>query len=91
MDNNVLICRCEEVTLIEIERAIEDGAISIDGVKKRTRAGMGYCQGKTCSRLVENIIAEKTKRDITEILFPTVRAPVRPVNIGIVAQDFNEK
>ena len=56
MDNGLLICRCQEVTEAEIKAAIADGATTVDGVKRRTRAGMGLCQGKTCGRLVQQMI-----------------------------------
>ena len=78
-EDSLIICRCEEVTRGEIIQAIRDGATSIDGIKKRTRAGMGLCQGKTCQRLVAQILAEETGRPIGEILPGTYRAPVRPV------------
>ena len=48
MDDNVIICRCQEITYGEIVKAIEDGAISVTGVKKRVGSGMGSCQGKYC-------------------------------------------
>lgn len=54
-----LICRCEEVSREEIEKAIEDGAVTANEVKRFTRAGMGLCQGRTCRRLVERILSEK--------------------------------
>ena len=84
MDNDIIICRCQEVTRQEILDAIADGAASVDGVKRRTRAGMGLCQGKTCQRLVAKLIAEQTGRPMAEILPPTSRMPVRPVKIGII-------
>ena len=39
MDNDIIICRCQEVTRQEILDAIADGAVTVDGVKRRTRAG----------------------------------------------------
>ena len=57
MEEDIIICRCQEVTRQEILDAIADGATTVDGVKRRTRAGMGLCQGKTCERLVQKIIA----------------------------------
>ncbi|HIV14107.1 MAG TPA: (2Fe-2S)-binding protein [Candidatus Pullilachnospira stercoravium] len=84
MDNDIIICRCQEVTKQEILDAIADGAVTVDGVKRRTRAGMGLCQGKTCQRLVAKLIAEQTGRPMAEILPPTSRMPVRPVKIGII-------
>ena len=81
---DIIICRCQEVTRREILDAIADGATTVDGVKRRTRAGMGLCQEKTCERLVAKIIAEQTGRPMAEILPPKSRIPVRPVKIGMI-------
>ena len=64
-----IICRCEVVTEAEIRAAINRpvGATSIDGVKRRTRAGMGRCQGGFCSPRVAEILAEELKIDMTEV------------------------
>lgn len=90
-DDSLIICRCEEVTRGDILRAIADGATTVDGVKKRTRAGMGLCQGKTCSKLVAQIIAEATGRPMSEILPATFRAPVRPVALTAFLGDDDDE
>lgn len=56
-----IICRCESVTEGEIIDAIHrvPGARSIDGVKRRTRAGMGRCQGGFCSPRVMEILSRE--------------------------------
>lgn len=84
MDDNILICRCREVSRREILEAIADGAVTIDGVKRRVGSGMGLCQGKTCERLVAKILAEETGRDPAGILPQTSRMPVRPVKISVI-------
>ena len=66
-----IVCRCECVTEAEVRQAIRRpvGARTIDGVKRRTRAGMGRCQGGFCSPRVAQIISEETGvplRDITK-------------------------
>lgn len=86
-----LVCRCEELTRGDIERAIDEGATTIDGIKRRTRAGMGLCQGKSCERLVARILSEKTGRPLADFLPATKRAPVRPVQMGIVADNCEEE
>lgn len=43
---DIIICRCQEVTEQEIIDAVHEGATTVDGVKRRTRACMGLCQGK---------------------------------------------
>ena len=64
-----MICRCEMITEGEIIDAINRplGAKSLDGVKRRTRAGMGRCQGGFCSPKVMELIAREQGVDITEI------------------------
>ena len=53
-----IICRCETVTEAEIAHAIERtlGKPTVDGVKRRTRAGMGRCQGGFCAPRVRELI-----------------------------------
>ena len=62
-DYGRIVCRCEVVTEAEIRDAIRRpvGAKSIDGVKRRTRAGMGRCQGGFCSPRVMEILCEELK------------------------------
>lgn len=86
-DNELIICRCNEVTKKEIVDAIKDGADSIAGIKRRTRAGMGLCQGKSCSRLVARIITEETGKKLQDIAQPTSRPPVRPVKLETIADE----
>ncbi|MFC1718078.1 (2Fe-2S)-binding protein, partial [Candidatus Poribacteria bacterium] len=75
----------------EIRQAVRDGAHTIAGVKRRTRAGMGLCQGHTCSKLVARIIAEETGKPLAEILPATVRPPVRPLAVKAFLSDPERK
>ena len=53
-----IVCRCEEITEGEIVEAIHTnpGATDVDGIKRRTRSGMGRCQGGFCSPVVVEIL-----------------------------------
>ncbi|MGN1061944.1 MAG: NAD(P)/FAD-dependent oxidoreductase [Candidatus Scatosoma sp.] len=64
-----IVCRCEQVTEGEILRAIRENppAKDIDGVKRRTRAGMGRCQGGFCQPYVAELIAKEQKKRLDEI------------------------
>lgn len=75
------ICRCEEVSEDEIRQAIAEGATTVTGVKRRTGAGMGLCQGRTCRRLIVGLIAAETGQNPAEIETSSVRPPVRPVTV----------
>ncbi len=64
-----IICRCETITEGEILDAIHApaGARDIDGVKRRTRAGMGRCQGGFCGSKVVELLARELGVEINEI------------------------
>lgn len=86
MENQVLICRCQEVTEAEIVRAIRQNDLrTLQEVKRHTRAGMGLCQGQTCGYLVMGILARETNQQRCAITPDTSRPPVRPVRIGTLA------
>jgi glycerol-3-phosphate dehydrogenase len=62
-DFGSVVCRCELVTEAEIQTAIDHGARTLDGVKFRTRAGMGRCQGGFCScRIMEDLAKRQGKK-----------------------------
>jgi glycerol-3-phosphate dehydrogenase len=62
-----VVCRCETVTEGEVVEAIKRGASTVDGVKFRTRAGMGRCQGGFCGTRVIEILARELNVDRTEV------------------------
>ncbi len=64
-----IICRCEMITEGEILDAIHRplGAKSLDGVKRRTRAGMGRCQSGFCSPRTMEILAKELNMDMFDI------------------------
>jgi len=64
-----IVCRCETITEGEILDAIHApaGARDVDGVKRRTRAGMGRCQGGFCGSKVVEILARELNVPMNEI------------------------
>ena len=64
-----IICRCEGVSEGEIREAIRTNppARDLDGIKRRTRAQMGRCQGGFCTSYLAEILSEELHIDITEI------------------------
>lgn len=64
-----VVCRCELVTEGEILDAIHRplGATTLDGIKRRTRAGMGRCQAGFCSPKTVEILARELGKDMAEI------------------------
>lgn len=62
-----IVCRCEVVTEGEIREAIKRGAKTVDGIKRRTRAGMGRCQSGFCSNRIVEILAEELGIERNEV------------------------
>lgn len=67
LSGDEIICRCNQVTRAEVIEAIRRGATTINGVKRRTGAGMGRCQGGVCMEKILHILSEETGRDIYDI------------------------
>ena len=55
-----IICRCEFISEAEIVAAVRRGHVTLDGVKFRTRAGMGRCQGGFCAPRIMQIISQES-------------------------------
>jgi NAD(P)H-nitrite reductase large subunit len=75
----VMVCRCEDVTLHELEDAIERGHDDLESLKRYTGFGTGWCQGKSCVALCARILAEKGG---TATLPITPRPPFHPLRLG---------
>ena len=89
-DDDMIICRCEEITKGEIRRAVYDGMRTMNEVKRFLRSGMGLCQGQTCQKLVQGIIASELKAKPSEVGMITGRAPVRPVDIHTFSNNITD-
>jgi NAD(P)H-nitrite reductase large subunit len=86
MPNELVICRCEEVTADDILAAIESGTTTVNDVKRQTRAGMGVCQGIYCVCEIAKMISLKTGQSAESIPVLTARPPVRMVSIDLIAR-----
>lgn len=76
-----VICRCETVTEGEIREAIRTNPRprDVDGVKRRTRAMMGRCQGGFCSPYIVELLAEELGIDYLDV---TKSGEGSPINVG---------
>jgi NADPH-dependent 2,4-dienoyl-CoA reductase/sulfur reductase-like enzyme len=85
MTDETVVCRCEEVSAKAVKDAIADGDPTLRGVKIRTRAGMGQCQGRICGHLVSRLIAKQAGVGLDQIEPDTPRPPVKPVPLSALA------
>jgi len=76
------ICRCENVTLQQLDDALAEGFLSLAEIKRQTRLGMGSCQGRNCATIALSRLAGQTALTPDEYAFFAARAPLKPVRIG---------
>ena len=86
-DDDMIICRCEEITKGEIRKAVHEGMFTMQEIRRYLRAGMGLCQGQTCSRLVKGIVAAEQKANPATIAPATSRGPIRPTEMKTLASE----
>ena len=90
-DENIIICRCEDITRADVVRAIKEGFQDLESLRHHLNIGRGPCQGKTCIPLVIRILRQYNGQDLDEIGLPTARPPVRPVPLGVFDVKEGEK
>jgi NADPH-dependent 2,4-dienoyl-CoA reductase/sulfur reductase-like enzyme len=83
--DEVIVCRCEEVTAGELRRAVAQGAQGPNQAKAFTRAGMGACQGRMCGTVTTAVMAEALGRAPGEVGHIRVRPPLKPITVGQLA------
>ena len=84
-EDETIACRCEEVSVGRIRRAVKLGAPGPNQLKAFTRCGMGPCQGRICGPIVSAVIAAARGVPIAEIGTYRPRAPYKPITVGALA------
>ncbi|MDE0000296.1 MAG: FAD-dependent oxidoreductase, partial [Rhodospirillaceae bacterium] len=82
---DTLICRCERVRLSDLDAAVEDGNATIGMLKRRTRLGMGPCQGRYCAPVAAAMLERLTGTRVDEFSLFAPRVPIKPVRVGDIA------
>ena len=87
LTDDTVLCRCEEITVGEIRRAVEDGATTVSAIRMLTRAGMGRCQGRMCGGPVAELLARELGQPVEAAGQSTPRPPIVPVPLGDLAEE----
>ncbi len=85
MSRKVILCRCEDVTLADVQHAVAAGYADLEEVKRYTGFGTGPCQGKECLREVARAIVEASGRAPETVAPFTTRPPLVPTELGLLA------
>ena len=85
MAAKTIVCRCEDVTLADVEHAVALGYGHIEEVKRYTGFGTGTCGGKECMALCAMLLAEKSGLPPSEMEPFTSRPPIATIQLGTLA------
>ncbi len=87
LDDDTILCRCEEVTAGAARKACREGAPTLATVKRLTRAGMGRCQGRFCAATLTRVVHAEggAPPDVSAFFAP--RPPARPMPLGAIAAE----
>ena len=83
--DDVLICRCEEVSAGEVRRIVALGCEGPNQAKSFGRCGMGPCQGRMCGLTVTEVIADARKVPPASVGYYRIRPPIKPLTLGELA------
>lgn len=81
------VCRCEGVTLRQLNAALDMGVASVSEIKAITRAEMGECQGRMCGLHLNRLIAQRANKAPNEVGLNTARPPIYPLPIKALLLD----
>jgi bacterioferritin-associated ferredoxin len=81
VSKKIILCRCEDVTLADVQHAVASGWSDLEEVKRYTGFGTGPCQGKECLRAVALVIAETSGRPAATMRPFTTRPPLVPTEL----------
>ncbi|MGD2040622.1 MAG: NAD(P)/FAD-dependent oxidoreductase [Anaerolineae bacterium] len=87
LTDDTILCRCEEITVGEVRRAIAEGATTVSAIRMLTRAGMGRCQGRMCGSSVAELVAQELGQPVEAAGLPTPRPPVVPIPLDGLIDD----
>lgn len=73
--------------MAEVIDALQRGARTLNDIKRRTRAGMGPCQGIYCMPAIAALVSEATGLPISQVEPMTTRPPVRMVDLELFAAE----
>ncbi len=80
-----LVCRCEDVTLAQVQGALRTHGADLRGIKMATRAGMGPCQGRVCHSLLAGLLQHRFGMP-GPMPPPSVQMPLQPVSTRTLLQ-----
>jgi hypothetical protein len=84
-EEETVVCRCLSISYAQIKAGISEDTLSAGASKRISRVGMGRCQGRYCSPVIQKLIAENSGLEMNENSGFAPQMPIKPVEIGVIA------
>lgn len=81
VDDNTVVCRCEERTVKDLKQGFAQGGREPNQLKSQTRCGMGPCQGRMCGHTVSELLADWRNEPVADVGYYRLRTPMRLVTL----------
>ena len=85
-DDETVLCRCENIHIGDVRKAVSEGVREVNELKIVTRCGMGACQGRMCGPAMAEIIGAELALSPDEVGVLKIRPPLKPIPLGEVAE-----
>ncbi|WP_020006318.1 (2Fe-2S)-binding protein [Salinicoccus albus] len=85
-DNDFIVCRCENVYYSEILDIIENGTNNSRELKLKSRAGMGFCNSRTCGPFLEKLTGDQNTEAPSYVHLKS-QPPIRTVSMGALSEE----
>ena len=84
--DNIIICRCEDVSLKDIHDLMDEGYTTLEEIKRILRIGMGPCQSNTCGTLAQREISKYLNLPLENVDTQSVRPLITGVKLKAIVE-----
>jgi thioredoxin reductase/bacterioferritin-associated ferredoxin len=84
-EDSTVVCRCENITVGDLRKAVKEGVRELNEIKIVTRSGMGPCQGRMCGPALAEVLAAECDLSPAHIGLLNIRPPLKPVPLEEIA------
>jgi bacterioferritin-associated ferredoxin len=88
--DHVILCRCEDISLEQVQDYINQGYSTFEDLKRLLRVGMGPCQASTCGHLIQKEISRMLNLPIEDVAIHKVRPLILGVPLNAIAGETDE-
>lgn len=87
---DVMMCRCEDVTLYDLHQKIDEGYETFEDLKRILRIGMGPCQANTCGFLIQKELATYLGKKMEDVKIHRCRPVISGISLESIAKELKK-